>query len=43
VLSYGAGTLTLLDPQRLEPVPQARVEKSLLSGSHIVAWDASAS
>lgn len=39
VLSYGAGTLTLLDPQRLEPVPQARVEKSLLSGSHIVAWD----
>ena len=40
VLSYGAGTLTLLDPQRLEPLPLARVEKSMLSGSHIVAWDA---
>jgi uncharacterized protein len=39
VLSYGAGTLTLLDPRRLEPVPDRRVDKSMLSGSHIVAWD----
>jgi uncharacterized protein len=39
VLSYGAGTLTLLDPQRLTPVPERRVEKSMLSGSHIVAWE----
>jgi hypothetical protein len=39
VLSYGAGTLTLLDPRRLEPVPERRIEKSMLSGSHIVAWE----
>jgi hypothetical protein len=39
VLSYGAGTLTLLDPERLTPVPERRVEKSMLSGSHIVAWE----
>jgi hypothetical protein len=39
VLSYGAGTLTLLDPRRLEPVPERRVAKSMLSGSHIVAWE----
>jgi hypothetical protein len=39
VVSYGAGTLTLLDPRRLEPVPERRVEKSMLSGSHIVAWE----
>jgi hypothetical protein len=39
VLSYGAGTLTLLDPLRLTPVARGRVERSLLSGSHIVTWD----
>jgi uncharacterized protein len=39
VLSYGAGTVTLLDPLRLEPIPAKRVEKSMLSGSHIVAWE----
>jgi uncharacterized protein len=38
VLSYGAGTLTLLDPGRLTPVAEGRVETSVLSGSHIVAW-----
>ncbi len=39
VLSYGAGTLTLLDPRQLAPVAEGRVETSMLSGSHIVAWD----
>jgi hypothetical protein len=38
VLSYGAGSLTLLDPGRLAPVAEGRVETSMLSGSHIVAW-----
>jgi hypothetical protein len=39
VVSYGAGTLTLVDPVRLAPVPEGRVAKSLLSGSHIVTWN----
>jgi hypothetical protein len=39
VLSYGAGTLTLLDPRQLAPVAEGRIETSMLSGSHIVAWD----
>jgi hypothetical protein len=38
-LSYGAGTLTLLSPQTLEPVPRHRVAKSELSGSHIFPLD----
>lgn len=37
-LSYGAGTLTLLSSQTLEPV-QLRVAKSELSGSHIFPLD----
>jgi hypothetical protein len=39
VLSYGAGTLTLLDPRHLTPVAERRVPTSMLSGSHIVAWE----
>ena len=35
VLSYGAGSLTLLSPETLDPVPQHRVAKSELSGSHV--------
>jgi hypothetical protein len=37
VLSYGAGTMTLLDPKTLEPVALHRVPKSTLSGSHLFA------
>ena len=40
VLSYGAGTLTLVEPSTLEPVSHRRVDKSTLSGSHIFNWDA---
>lgn len=39
VLSYGAGTLALIAPGRLELMPLRGMEKSVLSGSHIVAWD----
>lgn len=39
VLSYGAGTLTLLSPDTLEPVPLHRVAKSELSGSHLFTLD----
>ena len=39
VLSYGAGTLTLLSPETLEPVPLHRVPKSELSGSHLFTLD----
>ncbi len=39
VLSCGAGTLTLVDPSTLEPVSHRRVDKSMLSGSHIFNWD----
>jgi len=35
VLSYGAGGLTLLSPETLDPVPLLRVPKSKLSGSHV--------
>jgi hypothetical protein len=38
VLSYGAGTLTLIDPRSLNPVAEGRVASSMLSGSHIVTW-----
>jgi hypothetical protein len=38
-LSYGAGTLTLLSPETLEPVRPHRVAKSELSGSHIFPLD----
>jgi len=39
VLSYGAGTLTLVEPSTLEPVSHRHVDKSTLSGSHIFSWD----
>jgi hypothetical protein len=39
VLSYGAGTLTLLSPAALEPVPLRRVARSELSGSHLFTLD----
>jgi uncharacterized protein len=38
VLSYGAGTLTLLDRRLLTPISDRRVASSTLSGSHIVTW-----
>jgi hypothetical protein len=38
-LGYGAGTMTLLSPDTLEPVSLHRVPQSLLSGSHLFAWD----
>ena len=39
VLSYGAGALTLLSQDTLEPVPLHRVAKSELSGSHVFTLD----
>ena len=39
VLSYGQGTLTLLDPETLAPRPEPVVATSTLSGSHIFNWD----
>ncbi|HVQ29739.1 MAG TPA: DUF1513 domain-containing protein [Vicinamibacteria bacterium] len=39
VLSYGAGSLTLLSPDTLEPVTEHRVAKSELSGSHVFTLD----
>jgi hypothetical protein len=39
VLSYGAGTVTLISPRTLEPVPERRVDRSLVSGSHLFTWD----
>jgi hypothetical protein len=39
VLSYGAGSLTLLSPDTLEPVTEHRVAKSQVSGSHVFTLD----
>jgi hypothetical protein len=39
VLSYGQGTLALLDPETLTPRPTPVVASSTLSGSHIFNWD----
>jgi hypothetical protein len=39
VLSYGAGTVTLIAPGTLEPVPLQRVARSTVSGSHLFTWD----
>jgi len=39
VLSYGQGTLALLDPETLTPRPAPVVASSTLSGSHIFNWD----
>jgi hypothetical protein len=39
VLSYGAGSVTLLSPSTLEPVASHRVAKSELSGSHVFTLD----
>ncbi len=39
VLSYGQGTLALLDPETLAPRPAPVVATSTLSGSHIFNWD----
>ena len=39
VLSYGAGSLTLLSPDTLEPVAEHRVARSELSGSHVFTLD----
>lgn len=39
VLSYGEGTLALLDPETLTPRPEPVVARSTLSGSHIFNWD----
>jgi uncharacterized protein len=39
VLSYGAGSVTLVSPDTLEPVPRHRVAKSELSGSHVFTLD----
>ena len=39
VLSYGQGTLVLLDPETLAPRPAPVVATSTLSGSHIFNWD----
>ena len=38
-LSYGAGTLVLVSPDTLEPLPQGGVKKSELSGSHLFTLD----
>jgi hypothetical protein len=38
-LSYGQGTLVLLDPETLAPAPVPVVASSTLSGSHIFGWD----
>jgi hypothetical protein len=39
VLSYGAGTVTLIAPGTWEPVPLHRVARSTVSGSHLFTWD----
>jgi hypothetical protein len=39
VLSYGQGTLALLDPETMTPRPTPVVASSTLSGSHIFNWD----
>jgi hypothetical protein len=39
VLSYGQGTLALLDPESLTPAPTPVIASSTLSGSHIFGWD----
>ncbi len=41
-LSYGQGTLVLLDPETLNPAPTPVAASSALSGSHIFSWDPSA-
>lgn len=38
VISYGLGTLTLVDPETIELVPHGRVAESALSGSRIFTW-----
>lgn len=38
-LSYGQGTLVLLDPETMAPAAAPVVASSTLSGSHIFAWD----
>jgi uncharacterized protein len=38
-LSYGQGTLVLLDPETMAPAPAPVVASSTLSGSHIFSWD----
>ena len=39
VLSYGQGSLTLISPDTLDPVPRHGVAKSELSGSHVFTLD----
>jgi hypothetical protein len=38
-LGYGAGTMTLVSPETLEPVSLHRVPRSTLGGSHLFTWD----
>jgi hypothetical protein len=39
VLSYGAGTVTLISPETLTPVRLGRIDRSTVSGSHLFTWD----
>jgi uncharacterized protein len=39
VVSYGQGTLALIDPETMAPRPEPVVATSTLSGSHIFNWD----